>query len=173
MLVTLRRCLTHDDLDLRVRVAAALVRLDGQIPTRIVELTTAHLSTDTRGGSFPRLHDRPVLLPQVLAALIAELIDRPGHRPSAALTPSTVPEWLFPGPASRLPPRSRSSRPPAVDGRVRGAARPRGAGGTVRGPAGRCRCHRHCHRTGLTRGGSTERIEQRIRQAEAAGQRLA
>jgi hypothetical protein len=104
----LRRCLTSDDLDLRVRVrvAGALVLLYGQIPTRIVELTTAHLSTDTRGDSFLRLHDRPVLLPPVLAALITELIDRPGHHRSAALAPSTAPQWLFPGrrPGSHLDP---------------------------------------------------------------------
>nr|GLK35386.1 hypothetical protein GCM10017611_22380 [Rhodococcus wratislaviensis] len=102
----LRRCLTHDDLDLRVRVAAALVLLYGQIPTRIVELTTAHLSTDTRGGSFLRLHDRPVLLPPALAALITELTNRPEHRRSAASAPSTTPQWLFPGrrPGSHLDP---------------------------------------------------------------------
>ncbi|UDG97544.1 hypothetical protein [Rhodococcus opacus] len=102
----LHRCLTDEGLDLRVRVAGALVLLYGQIPTRIVELTTAHLSTDTRGGSFLRLHDRPVLLPPVLAALIAELTNRPDHRRSAGLTPSTAPEWLFPGrfPSSHLDP---------------------------------------------------------------------
>jgi len=85
-----------------VRVAAALVLLYGQIPTRIVELTTAHLSTDTRGDSFLRLHDRPVLL----ATLITELIDRPGQRRSVALAPSTAPARLFPGrrPGSHLDP---------------------------------------------------------------------
>ncbi|EKT78982.1 hypothetical protein WSS_A29664 [Rhodococcus opacus M213] len=90
------RCLTD----------GALVLLYGQIPTRIVELTTAHLSTDTRGGSFLRLHDRPVLLPPALAALITELTNRPEHRRSAASAPSTTPQWLFPGrrPGSHLDP---------------------------------------------------------------------
>ncbi|TQC45320.1 hypothetical protein EEB14_32140 [Rhodococcus sp. WS4] len=102
----LHRCLTDEGLDLRVRVAGALVLLYGQIPTRIVELTTAHLSTDTRGGSFLRLHDRPVLLPPALATLITELTNRPEHRRSTAPDPSTAPEWLFPGrrPGSHLDP---------------------------------------------------------------------
>ncbi|WP_370185810.1 hypothetical protein [Rhodococcus wratislaviensis] len=85
----LRRCLTDDGLDLRVRVAGGLVLLYGQIPTRIVELTTSDLGIDSRGDSTLRLRDRPVLLPPALAALITELTSRP---PS-----STTPEWLFPG----------------------------------------------------------------------------
>ncbi|WP_037205779.1 hypothetical protein [Rhodococcus opacus] len=91
----LRRCLTDDHLDLRVRVAGALILLYGQIPTRIVELTTSDLGIDSRDDSTLRLRDRPVLLPPALAALATELTSRPNRRGRGAPS-SATPEWLFP-----------------------------------------------------------------------------
>ncbi|KXF54492.1 hypothetical protein AXA44_41545 [Rhodococcus sp. SC4] len=91
----LHRCLTDDGLDLRVRVAGGLVLLYGQIPTRIVELTTSDLGVDRRGERTLRLRDRPVLLPPALAALTTELTSRPNRRRRGAPS-STTPDWLFP-----------------------------------------------------------------------------
>lgn len=79
-----------------MRVAGGLVLLYGQIPTRIVELTTSDLGVDRRGERTLRLRDRPVLLPPALAALTTELTSRPDRRRRGAPS-STTPDWLFPG----------------------------------------------------------------------------
>ncbi|WP_064076492.1 hypothetical protein [Prescottella equi] len=94
----LRRCLTDETLELRLRVAGALVLLYGQLPTRIVELTSAHLEHTTAGTRLV-LDTQPVLIPPVLAKLIAQLSENRPDRPPLPSATAT-PDWLFPG---RLP----------------------------------------------------------------------
>lgn len=89
----LRRCLHDETLPLRLRVAGALVLVYGHIPARIVELTADHLTAD---GTHILLDEQPVLLPPVLADLIARLREQ---RPARNSLQSVVmtPAWLFPG----------------------------------------------------------------------------
>lgn len=90
----LRRCLTDPGLDLRVRVAGALVLLFGQNLTRIAALSAEDLDTDG-DDTYLTLRDHPVLLPPVLATLIADLAAQP--RPTDDPHPTDTPTWLFPG----------------------------------------------------------------------------
>lgn len=91
----LRRCLVDDTLELRLRVAGALVLLYGQIPARIVELTAGHLE-QTDAGTRLVLDTQPVLIPPTLADLTARLRDQ--RRDRAPLQSAiATPEWLFPG----------------------------------------------------------------------------
>lgn len=89
----LRRCLHDETLELRLRVAGALVLVYGQIPARMVELTADHL---TGPGSHLVLDEQPVLIPPVLADLTIRLRDQRPER-SPLQSPATTPAWLFPG----------------------------------------------------------------------------
>lgn len=88
----LRRCLRDDSLQLRLRVAGALVLLYGQTPSRIVELTAASITT-AGSNTYLALRDQPVLLPPPLAGLISQLaaLNRP------TISRPDTPTWLFPG----------------------------------------------------------------------------
>ncbi|WP_218137693.1 hypothetical protein [Streptomyces sp. 2131.1] len=88
----LTRCLNDATLPLDVRIAGALVRLYALPLTRIVELTTEHISRD-REHTYLRVKQHPFLLPPKLAGLIADQIrcSTPGH--SAV----TGPRHLLPG----------------------------------------------------------------------------
>jgi hypothetical protein len=91
----LRRCLRDDNLSLRLRVAGALVLLYGQIPSRIVELTAASVTT-AGSDTHLALHDQPVLVPPPLAALLARLVALNSHQVTTSSDPD-LPAWLFPG----------------------------------------------------------------------------
>lgn len=90
----LRRCLTDSALDLRLRVAGALVLLFGQNLTRIAALSAEDITTDG-GDTYLSLRDHPVLLPPALAALIGDLAGQP--LPTDDPRPTNTPTWLFPG----------------------------------------------------------------------------
>lgn len=98
----LRRCLHDDRLDLRLRVAGALVLLYGQIPSRIVELTNNSLTT-TETDTYLVLRNQPVLLPPPLAALTVELATLCTQEQPTTSEAGTQ-TWLFPGarPGSHL-----------------------------------------------------------------------
>lgn len=90
----LHRCLTDPALDLRVRVAGALVLLFGQNPTRIAALSAENITADG-SDTYLTLRDHPVLLPPALATLVRDLA---GQRPPAdEPRPTDTPTWLFPG----------------------------------------------------------------------------
>jgi len=91
----LRRCLHDGTLAVPLRVAGALVLLYGQVPSRIVELTRADLTT-TGSRTHLAFTRHPLLLPPALAALVTQLAEHttPGQRP--LLHRGTLP-WLFPG----------------------------------------------------------------------------
>jgi hypothetical protein len=91
----LRRCLRDDGLDLRLRVAGALVLLYGQIPSRIVELTIDSVAT-TETDTYLVLRNQPVLLPPPLAVLTVELAAVSSHEQST-VSEARTPVWLFPG----------------------------------------------------------------------------
>ena len=106
----LRRCLRDDGLDLRLRVAGALVLLYGQIPSRIVELTIDSVTT-TETDTYLVLRNQPVLLPPPLAALTVELAAVSSQEQSTTLGGSN-PDVVVPGRATRLPPSMQDvSRP--------------------------------------------------------------
>lgn len=90
----LRRCLTETALDLRLRVAGALVLLFGQHLTRIAALHVDDVST-IGADTYLTLQDHPVLLPPALAALVGDLADRPAPADDPRRT--ATPRWLFPG----------------------------------------------------------------------------
>jgi hypothetical protein len=89
----LRRCLHDDTMDLRVRVAGALVLLYGQTTTRIVELTRHHLIA-TEAGTYLRFGRQPALLPPRLAELVLALADQAAARRSPVVSAQARP-WLF------------------------------------------------------------------------------
>jgi len=91
----LRRCLRDDSLPLRLRIAGALVLLYGQIPSRIVRLTTDGITTNEK-GTYLALRKQPVLLPPLLAALITELVSANSAYWSKTSRIDS-PAWLFPG----------------------------------------------------------------------------
>ena len=91
----LRRCLRDDGLDLRLRVAGALVLLYGQIPSRIVELTIDSVAT-TETDTYLVLRNQPVLLPPPLAALTVQLAALSSQEQSTT-SEARTPVWLFPG----------------------------------------------------------------------------
>ena len=81
----LRTCLTCQDVPLTLRVAGALVLLYGQMPSRIVELTTDCLIHKGR-HTFLTLDRQPVVLPPRLADLVLGLAE---HDPTGdAQSPS-------------------------------------------------------------------------------------
>ncbi|WP_079185690.1 hypothetical protein [Streptomyces sp. NBRC 110465] len=88
----LARCLNDAKLPLDVRIAGALVRLYALPLTRIVELTTEHISHD-REHTYLKVKQHPFLLPPKLAGLIADQIrcGTPGH------STATEPRHLLPG----------------------------------------------------------------------------
>lgn len=90
----LRRCLTDPALDLRVRVAGALVLLFGQNLTRIAALSAEDITTDS-SDTYLTLRDHPVLLPPALATLIGDLAGQPP--PTGDPRPTDTPDWLFHG----------------------------------------------------------------------------
>ena len=100
----LRRCLHDETMDLRVRVAGALVLLYGQTTTRIVELTRDHLITSD-AGSYLRFGRQPALLPPRLADLVRALADQAAPQRSPVVSAEPEP-WLFRGscPAMHLDP---------------------------------------------------------------------
>jgi hypothetical protein len=91
----LRRCMRDDSLSLRLRVAGALVLLYGQIPSRIVELTTDSITT-SGAATYLALRDHPVLLPPPLATLITHLVAH-NSRQQTTTSGAETPAWLFPG----------------------------------------------------------------------------
>jgi hypothetical protein len=91
----LSRCLRDDSLSRRLRVAGALVLLYGQIPSRIVELTTDSITT-SGAATYLALRDHPVLLPPPLATLITQLVAH-NSRWQATTSGAETPIWLFPG----------------------------------------------------------------------------
>lgn len=91
----LRRCLCDDSLDVRLRVAGALVLLYGQIPSRIVELSIDSVAT-TETDTYLVLRNQPVLLPPPLAALTVELAALSSQEQSTTSEAGTQ-TWLFPG----------------------------------------------------------------------------
>ena len=103
------RCLRDDSLSLRLRVAGALVLLYGQIPSRIVELTTGSITT-SGSDTYLALRDHPVLLPPPLAALITQLVAH-NSRWQATTSGAETPAWLFPRRPHRLTPWTRSPHP--------------------------------------------------------------
>lgn len=90
----LRRCLTEPALDLRVRVAGALVLLFGQNLIRIAALRTEDITADGC-DTYLTLRDHPVLLPPALATLVRDLAGQPP--PADDPCPPGTPSWLFPG----------------------------------------------------------------------------
>lgn len=90
----LRRCLTEPALDLRVRVAGALVLLFGQNLTRLAALRADDLAADG-SDTYLTLRDHPVLLPPALATLVRDLAEQPP--PIDDPRPPNTPGWLFPG----------------------------------------------------------------------------
>ncbi len=88
----LRRCLHDESIELRLRVAGALLLLYAQTPSRIVELTNEHLSTNGP-DDYLVFGAQPALLPPKLATLIRTL-----DTPSRAPLPSPARRWLFPAP---------------------------------------------------------------------------
>ncbi len=89
-----RRLLHDGTIATEDRVAGLLVLLYAQRATVISRLTTDRFET---GGQGPLLHlgARPVLLPEPLASLVAELVrTRRGH---AVLGDQGTSPWLFPG----------------------------------------------------------------------------
>ena len=89
------RCLRDDSLSLRLRVAGAIALLYGQIPARIVELTTGSITT-SGSDTYLALRDHPVLLPPPLAALITQLVAH-NSRWQATTSGAETLAWLFPG----------------------------------------------------------------------------
>ena len=90
----LRRCLTDPSLDLRMRVAGALVLLFGQNLIRIAALSTEDITT-AGDDTYLTLRDHPVLLPPVLATLVTDLAEQPA--PIDDPRPTGAPIWIFPG----------------------------------------------------------------------------
>lgn len=90
----LRRCLTDPSLDLRMRVAGALVLLFGQNLIRIAALRAEDITTAS-DDTYLTLRDHPVLLPPVLATLVTNLAAQPA--PIDDPRPPDTPTWLFPG----------------------------------------------------------------------------
>ena len=107
-----RWLLRDDSIEVADRVAGLLVLLYAQKVAAISQLTLQHIEHGDRGVSI-RLGQRPLGLPEPLAALVLELVSsRQGH--AALGDPGTSP-WLFPGgqparplSASRLSERLRA-----------------------------------------------------------------
>jgi len=94
-LAYVRRLLTDHDLDLRDRVAGCLVLLYAQPVSRLLMLTTDHVTT-SRDRIAIRLGNTPLELPEPLGALTATLArERPGRASTA--TGGSAPAWLFQG----------------------------------------------------------------------------
>ncbi|MFJ3221585.1 hypothetical protein ACIPLC_37435 [Kitasatospora sp. NPDC086801] len=89
----LRRVLQDDGLPLRTRIAAALVLLYAQPVTRLVRLTTDHITDDGSTISIA-FGDPPSLLPQPVADLIRTHLKAAGRMHRAS--PRSA-HWLFPG----------------------------------------------------------------------------
>ena len=90
-----QRLLGDADLDLRDRVAGCLVLLYAQPVSRILMLTTEHLTTN-RGRTAIRLGNTPLELPEPLGQLTARLAsERPGRATTAV--GGSAPAWLFQG----------------------------------------------------------------------------
>jgi hypothetical protein len=83
------------DLDLRDRVAGCLVLLYAQPVSRILMLTTDHVTT-SRNRIAIRLGNTPLELPEPLGQLTARLAsERPGRATTAV--GGSAPAWLFQG----------------------------------------------------------------------------
>jgi hypothetical protein len=94
-LASVRWLLTDEDLDLRDRVAGCLVLLYAQPVSRLLMLTTDHVTT-SRDRVAIRLGNTPLELPEPLGQLTATLARvRPGRASTA--TGGTAPAWLFQG----------------------------------------------------------------------------
>ncbi|MGW2564152.1 hypothetical protein ACWCXB_34065 [Streptomyces sp. NPDC001514] len=91
----LSRRLLHDTtIATTDRVAGCLVLLYGQPRTRIVALTTSHV-TKTHDGVQLRLGPKPLEMPEPLAGLVLKLVrTRQGH---AVVGHTDRTPWLFPG----------------------------------------------------------------------------
>lgn len=89
-----RRILHDDEMDISDRVAAALVLLYAQLPSRVVRLKRSDVSV-LKGIVFITFGGDKVEIPEPLGTLVTQL---PQHRfegPSAQLSHPTP--WLFPG----------------------------------------------------------------------------
>lgn len=96
----LQRCMDDDSLPLDVRVAGALILLFGLRMTRLLALTTAHISKKER-DTYLTVSTNPVLMPPKLAVLVDQLANQP-RQTSLLKTLSGAPALLFPGqPPSR------------------------------------------------------------------------
>jgi ribosomal protein L40E len=91
----LRRCLHDTALPVRVRVAGALLLLYGQPISRIVRISTNHL-THRGDDTYLTINRRPLLLPQPIAALINDLSQTATPKSQIAGRGSPSP-LLFPG----------------------------------------------------------------------------
>lgn len=89
----LRRVFLDDGLPLRIRVAAALVLLYAQPVTRLVRLTTTHVSDDGTTVTIA-FGDPPSPLPELIADLIRQYLDSDARLRHAS--PQSA-SWLFPG----------------------------------------------------------------------------
>lgn len=107
-----RRLLSDDTIETTDRVAGLLVLLYAQKVAAISRLTLRHVE-QTAQGVFIRLGQRPLSLPEPVAALLVELVaNRQGH---AIVGDRGTSPWLFPGgqpgrpiSASRLSERLRN-----------------------------------------------------------------
>jgi hypothetical protein len=93
----LKRCLHEERVELPLRVAAALILLYAQVPSKIVTLTTEHI-TRTGANTYLALDAQPVLVPPRLADLLTRLADSTptGRRPLIEHRPHQD-RLLFPG----------------------------------------------------------------------------
>jgi hypothetical protein len=89
-----RWLLRNDSIEVADRVAGLLVLLYAQKVAAISRLTVGHVEQSNQ-GVFIRLGQRPLTLPEPLAALVLELVARrQGH---AVLGDQGISTWLFPG----------------------------------------------------------------------------
>ncbi|MEV6325818.1 hypothetical protein AB0M45_32335 [Nocardia sp. NPDC051787] len=139
----LRKLLTDNAINLRLRLAFTLLLLYGQPLSRVVRLTIDDVITTVDGVSI-RFGEPPTPVPEPFAGLVLELIDKRTNMRTAA-NPNS--HWLFPGRRAGQPLRpetlgqqSAKNGIPTITGRVP--------------PCGNWSC-RHRRRSSPTRSAST------------------
>ncbi|MGQ4615608.1 hypothetical protein [Nocardia sp. R7R-8] len=106
----LRKLLTDNAIDLRLRVAFTLLLLYGQPLSRIVRLTVDDVITNDNGVSI-RFGEPSTPVPEPFAGLVLDLID---HRTNMRTATNPNSRWLFPGRRAGQPlrPETSASSPP-------------------------------------------------------------
>ncbi|MGW4094676.1 hypothetical protein [Nocardia sp. NPDC004750] len=103
----LRKLLTDNEIDLRMRVAFTLLLLYGQPLSRIVRLTIEDVIISDDGVSI-RFGKPPTPVPVPFADMVLDLIDQRTNMRTAT-NPNSL--WLFPGRRASQPLRPEIPRP--------------------------------------------------------------